>query len=66
MPAESAAQSMRGFLDRYRLEAGRTAGGIIPVEIEVPPFGSAVFMAAELTAEGSAPVVELDYKRVRR
>jgi hypothetical protein len=66
MPAEGAPQSLRGLLEKYRKDTGRTAGGIVPIDVDLPDFGPSIFMAAELTAESRTPTVELEYRRVKR
>jgi hypothetical protein len=45
---------------------GRLLSGPIPVAVTFPQFGRAVFLAAELTAELKAPVVDFTYKRDSR
>jgi hypothetical protein len=39
--------------------------GSLPVHVTFPAFGPTVFLASELTAEGSAPSVDLTFKRTR-
>jgi hypothetical protein len=51
------------LLDRYQKEMGRTAAGVLPVQIDFPALGPAVFLAAELTAEMQFPSLEITYKR---
>jgi hypothetical protein len=65
-PADRDGRSLVDLLGRYRREAGRTVGGPIPIDVELPHFGQSIFMAAELAPESLAPVVELEYRRVRR
>jgi hypothetical protein len=56
---------LQALVDRFRNEsAGKTVTGALPVHIEFPSFGPSVFLAAELTAEGRAPAVELLVRRV--
>ena len=56
---------LQALVDRFRNEsAGKTVTGALPVHVEFPSFGPSVFLAAELTAEGRAPVVELVVRRV--
>ena len=45
---------------------GRLLSGPMPVAVPMPEFGRAVFLAAELTAELQAPLVEFTYKRENR
>jgi len=45
---------------------GRLLSGPVPVAVSMPEFGRAVFLAAELTAELQAPLVEFTYKRENR
>jgi hypothetical protein len=61
-----AAAGLQALVDRFRSETGgRSVIGSLPVHVEFPVFGPSVFMASELTAEASAPSVELAYKRAR-
>jgi hypothetical protein len=53
-------------MERFRKDMGRTAAGVIPVQVTVPGIGPHLFVAAELTAESQAPVLELQYKRTAR
>jgi hypothetical protein len=50
-------------VDRYRKEIGKIAAGTIPVEVKVPDIGPSLFVAAELTPEARATVLEFGYKR---
>jgi hypothetical protein len=45
---------------------GRLFSGPMPVAVNFPEFGRALFLAAELTAELQAPSVEFTYKRESR
>ena len=45
---------------------GRLLSGPVPVAVPMPAFGQALFLAAELTAELQAPLVEFTYKRENR
>jgi hypothetical protein len=61
-----AASGLQALVDRFRNEpGGRTVVGSLPVHVTFPAFGPAVFLASELTAEGSAPSVDLTFKRTR-
>ena len=61
-----AASGLQALVDRFRNEpGGRTVVGSLPVHVTFPAFGPSVFLASELTAEGSAPSVELAFKRTR-
>jgi hypothetical protein len=64
--AATGSKQLQALVDRFRNESARTVAGALPVAITFPEFGSRLFVAAELTAEGRAPVVELAYKRIRR
>jgi hypothetical protein len=44
----------------------RLLAGPVPVTVTVPEFGRTLFLAAELTAELQAPLVEFTYKRESR
>src|SRR5262249_47148966 len=56
---------LQTLVDRFRNESGgRSIAGLLPVHVEFPNFGLSLFLASELTAETSAPVVELLIKRV--
>jgi hypothetical protein len=55
---------MRGLVDRFVAEQrGARALGVRPVSIVFPQFGPMLYLAAELTPEGSAPEISLHYKR---
>jgi hypothetical protein len=57
---------LQALVDRFRNEpGGRTVVGSLPVHVTFPAFGSAIFLASELTAEGRAPAVDLTFKRMR-
>jgi hypothetical protein len=64
--AAPASRQLQALVDRFRNESARTVAGALPVAITFPDFGSRLFVAAELTAEGRVPVVELAYKRTQR
>jgi hypothetical protein len=52
------------LVDRFRNEAGgRTVVGTLPVHVTFPQFGPSVFLASELTAESTAPSIELAFRR---
>jgi hypothetical protein len=53
----------RALLDTYRKEMGKSAIGVIPVQVTVPSLGPSIFVAAELTAESHAPVLDIKYVR---
>ncbi len=56
----------RMLIDRYRNEGGgRTVSGALPIDVSFPTMGPSLFMAAELTAESSAPSIDLAVRRVR-
>jgi hypothetical protein len=56
----------RALLDRYRKEMGKSAIGVIPVQVTVPALGPSIFVAAELTAESQAPVLDIKYVRTEK
>jgi hypothetical protein len=64
--AAPASRQLQVLVDRFRNESSRSVAGALPVAITFPDFGSPLFAAAELTAEGRVPIVELAYKRIRR
>ena len=45
--------------------AGAPFVGSLPVHVTFPAFGPSIFLASELTAEGSAPSIDLAFKRTR-
>jgi hypothetical protein len=66
IPREGDVGSLQGLMERFRKDMGRTAAGVMPVQITVPGIGPSFFVAAELTAESHSPVLELHYKRTAR
>ena len=57
---------LQALVDRFKNEpGGRMVVGSLPVHVTFPAFGSAIFLASELTAEGRAPSVDLTFKRTR-
>ena len=55
---------LQALVDRYRNESGgRTVVGSLPVHVMFPAVGPSMFLAAELTAEGTAPSIEFTFKR---
>lgn len=59
----AAGQSTQTLIDKLRKDSGRSLPGVIPVRLQLPDFGIPLFVAAELTPEGLAPTVEIDYRR---
>jgi hypothetical protein len=58
--------ALQTLVDRFRAEpGGRTVTGTLPVDVSFPEFGPSIFLASELTAEGSVPAIELTLKRAR-
>jgi hypothetical protein len=53
-------------MERFRKDMGKTTAGVVPVQVPLPDIGPSFFVAAELTAESQAPVLELTYKRTAR
>ena len=60
------ADSAQSLMDRLRKDMGRTTAGVVPVRVILPDIGPSFFVAAELTAEAQAPVLELRYTRTAR
>jgi hypothetical protein len=50
-------------VNRLTNEGVRRTAGILPVQVAVPSFGPSVFLAAELTDEGQASMVEISYRQ---
>jgi hypothetical protein len=69
MPAPAGIEresQVRQLIDRYRNEGGgRAIAGTLPVDVTFPEIGPSLFMAAELTAESSAPAIDLAIRRVK-
>jgi hypothetical protein len=65
-PQRGAASGLQTLVDRFKNDAGgRSVIGALPVRVDVPAFGPAVFLASELTAEASTPGLDLLFRRVR-
>jgi hypothetical protein len=63
---DRAAAGLQALVDRFRLESGgRSVVGSLPVHVAFPAFGPSMFLASELTAEASAPCIELAYRRTK-
>jgi len=63
---DRAAGGLQALVDRYKNEGGgRTVVGALPVRVAFPAFGPSLFLASELTAEATAPRVDLVLKRVK-
>ena len=60
------AASLGGLVERFRKDMGKTTAGVVPVRVPLPDIGPSFFVAAELTAESQAPVLDLTYKRTAR
>ena len=55
---------MDALVNRFKNEAGgRTVVGSLPVRVAFPSFGLQIFLASELTAESTAPSIQLTVKR---
>jgi hypothetical protein len=67
MPADEGDRDkneLRGLVDRFVAEQrGARALGVRPVSIVFPQIGPMLYLASELTPEGSAPEISLHYKR---
>jgi hypothetical protein len=63
--AQQAAAEVQGLVERYQKDAGRggRVAGVLPVQVPFPSFGPSLFCLSELTAEGTAPVIEFAYER---
>jgi hypothetical protein len=62
--ADRESAGAQGLMERFRQELGKRAAGVVPVEVKVPDIGPSFFVAAELTAESHAAVLDLQYKRL--
>jgi hypothetical protein len=64
---ERARKDLQTLVDSVLNERrGKKVAGTVPLAIPFPAFGSSLFLASELTAQGTAPVVELAYRRDRK
>jgi len=60
------AAGLQALVDRFRTESGgRSVVGSLPVRVDFPVFGPSIFLASELTAEATAPCIDLSYKRTK-
>jgi hypothetical protein len=67
MGQAGASGGLQALADRFRNEsASRIVAGVLPVNVTFPSFGPSMFLAAELTAEMRAPVVDLALKRTAK
>jgi hypothetical protein len=65
--ARRSVDALQQLADRFRSQSGgRVAVGALPVNVTFPVFGPSLFLAAELTAETRAPLVELSFKRATK
>jgi hypothetical protein len=63
---QGAAAGLQALVDRFQNEAGgRRVTGALPVSVEFPNFGRSLFLASELVAEGTAPSVDLAFRRLK-
>ncbi len=55
---------LKTLLDRFQKE-GRSnrVAGVLPVQVPFPEFGPMAFFVSELTAEGTAPGLDITYRR---
>jgi hypothetical protein len=61
-----ASAGLQALVDRFQNEAGgRRVTGALPVTVTFPEFGRSLFVASELMAEGTAPTVDLAFRRVK-
>jgi len=64
--AEEASSGLQALVDKFRNEpGGRTVVGSLPVHVTFPAVGPSIVLASELTAEGSAPAIDVAFKRTR-
>jgi hypothetical protein len=61
--AAAAGVATQTLIDKLRKNSGRSVPGVIPVQLRLPDFGLPLFVAAELTPEGVAPALEIEYRR---
>lgn len=62
--AKQEADEFQPLVERFLKDGGvKHASGALPLRVPFPSFGPALFLAAELTAEGAGPGLELAYKR---
>jgi hypothetical protein len=65
-PPPPARSSIDALVNKFKNEAGgRTVVGTLPVRVAFPSFGPGIFLASELTAESTTPVIALAVKRIR-
>jgi len=63
-PAAPSSGGLQALVDRFKTDGGpRSVVGALPVHVAFPPFGPAIFLASELTAESQAPFVDLTFKK---
>jgi hypothetical protein len=61
-----ASAGLQELVDRFQNDTGaRRVTGALPVTVTFPEFGHSLFLASELIAEGSAPSVDLAFRRVK-
>jgi hypothetical protein len=62
--ADAAAAGLQALASQFRDQSGgRTVVGALPVHVNFPGFGPALFLVSELTAEGATPSVDLLFRR---
>lgn len=61
--AAGVAAEQKQLIARFQEGRSRRIAGVTPVEVPFPAVGPALHLVSELTAEGSAPSVEISYKR---
>src|SRR4029453_8090174 len=64
--AKQVVMEQNQLIERYQEGRTRRVAGVLPVDVPFPAVGPALSLVSELTAEGTAPGVELDYKREGR
>jgi hypothetical protein len=66
-PVGSKDNDLRALVDSFQKEdRGRRVAGLVPLSIPFPDFGSGLFLVSELTAHGTAPVLDVAYRREGR
>ena len=63
---EEGSTGLQVLVDKFKTEpGGRTVVGSLPVHVTFPAVGPFIVLASELTAEGSAPAIDVAFKRAR-
>lgn len=63
----SASTPAQALVDRYRARLdARPAAAVLPVRVAFPAVGPSLYLVSELTAEGKAPAIDLDYQKDKK